>query len=41
MSEFVLKYADTRGEVHSQVTQGASENEIRERFTLGRQNLQG
>ncbi len=33
MSEFVLKYADTRGEVHSQVTQGASEQEIRERFT--------
>lgn len=33
MSEFVLKYADTRGEVHSQVTQGASEQEIRERYT--------
>jgi type IV pilus assembly protein PilC len=33
VSEFVLKYADTRGEVHSQVTQGASEQEIRERFT--------
>src|SRR5271165_6617882 len=33
MAEFVLKYADTRGEVHSQVTQGASEQEIRERFT--------
>ncbi len=33
MSDFVLKYADTRGEVHSQVTQGASEQEIRERFT--------
>jgi type IV pilus assembly protein PilC len=33
VSEFVLKYADTRGEVHSQVTQGASEQEIRERYT--------
>jgi type IV pilus assembly protein PilC len=33
VSDFVLKYADTRGEVHSQVTQGASEQEIRERFT--------
>ncbi len=33
MSDFVLKYADTRGEVHSQVTQGASEQEIRERYT--------
>ncbi|HEX4134079.1 MAG TPA: type II secretion system F family protein [Bryobacteraceae bacterium] len=33
MSEFVLKYADTRGEVHSQLAQGASAQEIRERFT--------
>jgi type IV pilus assembly protein PilC len=33
MSEFVLKYADTRGEVHNQVTQGSSEHEIRERYT--------
>jgi type IV pilus assembly protein PilC len=33
MAEFVLKYADTRGEVHNQVTQGATEQEIRERFT--------
>jgi type IV pilus assembly protein PilC len=33
VSDFVLKYADTRGEVHSQVTQGASEQEIRERYT--------
>ncbi len=33
MSEFVLKYADTRGEVHSQLAQGTSAQEIRERFT--------
>ena len=33
MSDFVLKYADTRGEVHSQVAQGASAQELRERYT--------
>jgi type IV pilus assembly protein PilC len=33
MAEFILKYADTRGEVHNQTTQGASEQEIRDRFT--------
>jgi len=33
MSDFVLKYADTRGEVHSQVAQGTTAQEIRERFT--------
>src|SRR5579863_5181457 len=33
MSEFVLKYADARGEVHSQMAQGATAQEIRERFT--------
>jgi type IV pilus assembly protein PilC len=33
MSDFVLKYADTRGEVHSQLAQGTSAQEIRERFT--------
>ena len=33
MSDFVLKYADARGEVHSQVAQGASAQEIRERYT--------
>ena len=33
MAEFVLKYADTRGEVHNQVAQGATEQEIRDRFT--------
>ena len=33
MADFVLKYADTRGEVHSQVAQGTSAQEIRERYT--------
>jgi len=33
MSEFVLKYADTRGEVHSQLAQGTSAQEIRDRYT--------
>src|SRR5215472_13785469 len=33
MSEFVLKYADARGEVHSQMAQGATAQEIRERYT--------
>ena len=33
MAEFVLKYADTRGEIRSQVAEAASEAEIRERFS--------
>ena len=33
MSDFVLKYADARGEVHNQVAQGASEQDVRERYT--------
>jgi type IV pilus assembly protein PilC len=33
VAEFVLKYADTRGEVHNQVAQGSTEQEIRDRFT--------
>jgi type IV pilus assembly protein PilC len=33
MAEFVLKYADSRGEIHRQVVQGASERELRNRFT--------
>ncbi len=33
MPDFLLKYADPRGEVHSQVTQGPSAQEIRERYT--------
>ena len=33
MAEFVLKYADPKGAVHNQTTEGASEQEVRERFT--------
>src|SRR5271156_3264848 len=33
MPDFMLKYADPRGEVHSQVAQGPSAQEIRERYT--------
>src|SRR5665213_1051800 len=33
MTEYVLKYADTRGEVHNQVAKGSSEQEIRERYS--------
>ena len=33
MAEFVLKYADPRGEIHHQVAEGGSEKELRERFT--------
>jgi type IV pilus assembly protein PilC len=32
MAEFVLKYADTRGEIHQQVAEAATEGELRERF---------
>ena len=32
MSDFVLKYADARGEIHQQVAQAATEQEVRERF---------
>ena len=32
MSDWVLKYADARGEIHQQVAQAASEQEVRERF---------
>ncbi len=32
MSEFVLKYADTRGEIHQLVTQAGSEQELRDRY---------
>ena len=32
MSEWVLKYADARGEIHQQVAQAASEQEAREHF---------
>lgn len=33
MSEFVLKYADARGEIRREVAEGASEQELRDRFT--------
>jgi type IV pilus assembly protein PilC len=33
MAEFVLKYADARGEIHNQVAEAASENEARDRLT--------
>ena len=33
MAEFLLKYADPRGEIRSQVAEAASESEARERFT--------
>jgi type IV pilus assembly protein PilC len=33
MAEFVLKYADTRGEIHQQTATAASEKEIRDRYT--------
>jgi type IV pilus assembly protein PilC len=33
VNDFVLKYADARGEVHSQTEKGASAQEIRERYT--------
>ena len=33
MPEFVLKYADSRGEIRQQVAEAASEQEVRSRFT--------
>src|SRR5271156_4088204 len=33
MAEFVLKYADPRGEVHQQVAEAPSEKELRDRFS--------
>ena len=33
MAEFVLKYADGRGQIHRQVVSAASEKELRERFS--------
>jgi type IV pilus assembly protein PilC len=33
VSEWVLKYADPRGEIHQMVTQAASEKELRDRYT--------
>ncbi|MCL4851036.1 MAG: type II secretion system F family protein [Bryobacteraceae bacterium] len=33
MAEFTLKYADARGEIHQQVAEAGSEQELRERFS--------
>jgi type IV pilus assembly protein PilC len=33
MAEFVLKYADGRGQIHQQVASAGSEREVRDRFT--------
>jgi type IV pilus assembly protein PilC len=33
MAEFLLKYADPRGEIHQQVAVAGSENEVRERYS--------
>ena len=33
MADFVLKYADERGQIHQQVTAAVSEKELREKFT--------
>src|SRR5712692_6891328 len=33
MAEWVLKYADARGEIHQQVAQATTEQEIRERYS--------
>ncbi|MBC7927294.1 MAG: type II secretion system F family protein [Bryobacteraceae bacterium] len=33
MAEFALKYADARGEIHNQVAEGTSEQELRDRLT--------
>src|SRR6202171_5201140 len=33
MSEFVLKYADARGQIHQQVAMAASEKELRDKFS--------
>jgi type IV pilus assembly protein PilC len=33
MADWVLKYADARGEIHQQVASAGSESELRERFT--------
>lgn len=33
MAQWVLKYADTRGEIHQRVEEAATEHELRERYT--------
>ena len=32
MAEYLLRYADPRGQMHEQVTEAANEREARERF---------
>ena len=32
MAEWVLKYADARGQIHNQIVQGATEKELRDRY---------
>src|ERR1035437_4453891 len=34
MADFVLKYADDRGQIHQQVTSAASEKELRHKYAL-------
>ena len=33
MAEYTMKYADPRGEMHTKVAEGASENEVRDKMT--------
>ncbi len=33
MAEFVLKYADGRGQIHQQVAEAGSEKELRDRYS--------
>ncbi len=33
MAEFTMKYADPRGEIHTKLAEGGSENEVRDRMT--------
>ncbi len=33
MAEFVLKYADGRGQIHQQVATAGSEKELRDRYS--------
>ena len=33
MAEYMLKYADTRGQIHQQVAEAANEQELREKFS--------
>ncbi len=33
MADYVLKYADSRGQIHQQVASADSEKEVRDRFS--------